>query len=89
MTGADPGAVELLEPGVCFDPPPNIPHFFLVRVENKMHIVYIACWLQLKYVRVMQSKFTKNKPNFFSNRRGGGGGVAPVLDPPLYDVGLI
>ena len=33
-------------------------------------------------MRVTQSKFQKNKPQKF---QGGGGGGAPVLDPPLPD----
>ena len=30
----------------CFDAPSQIPNAFVVRVENKIHIVNIACWLQ-------------------------------------------
>ena len=29
--------------GDCFDPPSNIPDGFEVTVENKIHIVIIAC----------------------------------------------
>ena len=35
---------------------------FVVRSENKIHIVNIAYRLQLKYIRVMKSDFTKTKP---------------------------
>ena len=35
---------------------------FVVRSENKMHIVNNAYCLQLKYMLVMQSDFTKTKP---------------------------
>ena len=55
---------------------------FVVRVENKLHIVHFACLLQLKYIPVMQSKFTKSTPKIFSNRGAAPG--APVLVPPLY-----
>ena len=53
---------------------PFITLFFWVRVENKRHIINIACWLQLKYMRVMQSKFTKTPPVFFQT-----GGAHPVI----------
>ena len=37
--------------------------------ENKIQIVNIACWLQLKFIYVMESKFTKTNPKLvFSNR---------------------
>ena len=36
----------------------NTPCAFIVREENKIHIVHIACLLQLKSMRVTQSKFT-------------------------------
>ena len=45
--------------------PLNTPY---ARVENKIHNVHIAFLLQLKYMRVMQSKFTKTNPKIFSNR---------------------
>ena len=32
----------------------------------------ILDWLQWKYMRVIQSKFTKTKPKIFSNGEGGG-----------------
>ena len=60
-------AVEFLGTGDCFDVPSNTPNIFVVRVGNKIHIVNIACWPQLKYLRVMQSKFTKTNPTNFSN----------------------
>ena len=54
----------------------------LVRVENKVNIVNIVWWLQLKHMHVIQSKFTNtNPPNKF--KRGGGAPGAPMLDPPL------
>ena len=77
--GADPGilkngvrgpeAVEFLGSWDCFDATLHIPYIFIVRVENKIHIVNISCWLWLKYMRVKQSKFTKSKP-FFQTGRG-------------------
>ena len=55
-TVVDPG---ILEPGVAvqarynffrsgdgFDPPLHLPYISVVRVENKIHIVNIECWLQ-------------------------------------------
>ena len=36
--------------------------------QNKIHIVNMACWLKLKFINVMQSKFTKINPKLFSNR---------------------
>ena len=45
----------MLGSGVCFHAPSQVPYSFLVRVESKIHILQIACWLQLKYyLRVMQ-----------------------------------
>ena len=77
-TGVDPG---ILKPGsaalawqnfwilgICFDTLSYIPYLFIVKVENKIHIINIALLLQLKY---MQSKFTKINPIsliLFSNR---------------------
>ena len=72
--------------GVCFDAPSNIPYVFVARVVNKIHNINIVNWVKSKYMRVIQSKFTTPNPNFFQN---GGGGGAPVLDPPLYNDGYI
>ena len=51
--------------------PLNTPSAFIDRrVKNKILIIRIACLLhvQLKYMRVTESKFTKTNPKFFSNR---------------------
>ena len=53
--------------------PLHIPYLFVVGEENIRHIVNIACWRQLKYMRVMQSKFTKNNLQFFFFKQGRGG----------------
>ena len=33
----------ILRPGDCFDAPSHIPYAFVLKVENKIHIVIIAC----------------------------------------------
>lgn len=43
-------------------------NIFVVRVENKMHIVHIDCMLTIIIMHFMQSKFIKTKQNFLSNR---------------------
>ena len=80
--GRSPSAVDFLESWDCFDAPQHIPFAFVVRVKNKIHIEHIPWLIQLKYMRVMQSKFTKTTPKIFSN--GGRAPGAPILDPPLY-----
>ena len=45
----NPGGVEFLGSGHCFDAPSYILYLFVVNVENKIHMVNITCWLQLKY----------------------------------------
>ena len=52
--------VEILGSGNYFDDPLHI--CFVVRKENKTHIENIACMLQLKYMHVRQSDFTKTNP---------------------------
>ena len=47
--GCNPGEVEFLGSGDCFDAPSYILYLFVVNVENKIHMVNITCWLQLKY----------------------------------------
>ena len=47
-------------------------------IENEIHIVNIACWLQLMYMRVIQSNITNITPQ--KKFKGGGG------DPPLFAV---
>ena len=37
------GAVSFFRSENCFDAPSHIPYVFVVRAENKMHIVNIAC----------------------------------------------
>ena len=69
--GRGPGAVEF-----CFDNPSHIPYVLVDRVVNKIHNVNIVYWLKSKYMRVIQLKFTKTNPIFFSKRGGGGGGRA-------------
>ena len=70
--GRGPGAVQIF---YCFFyAPSHKPYVFVVRVVNKKNIVNIVCCLKLNYMRVIQSKFTKTNPNFFSNQGGGGGG---------------
>ena len=46
--------------------------FFNWEKNSKMNILHIVCWPQWKYMRVMQSKFTKYNPK--KNLKGGGGG---------------
>ena len=58
--------------------PTNTPYAFIVRVENKMHVVHIACLLQLFKVYAFYAVIIYK---YFQT--GGGGGGAPVLDPPL------
>ena len=68
--GGGPSAVEFWVSGDCFVAPKHIPNISVVRFENKIHIVHIACLLQLKNMLVMQSKFTKTTPqNIF--KQGG------------------
>ena len=47
-----PGAVEFLGSGNCFYALSYIPYLFIARVE-------IECWLQSKYIRILQKTFTK------------------------------
>ena len=44
--------------------------WFIVRVDIKVHILNTAWWLQFKYMRILQSKFTNTTPKKF--KRGGG-----------------
>ena len=55
--------------------PLNTTYALIIRVENKIHIVHIACLLQLKYMSVQ-----KQTPKYFQT--GGRAPGAPVLDPP-------
>lgn len=64
------GAVEYLGSGDCFGVPSQISFGFILRVENIIHTVKMACQLQLTYIREMQSKCTKTFQQ---------GGVRPVL----------
>ena len=41
--GRCPGAVLFLRSGDCFDAPSHISYDFVVSVEDKVHIVNIAC----------------------------------------------
>ena len=41
--GRCPGAVLFFRSGDCFDAPSHISYAFVVSVENKVHIVNIAC----------------------------------------------
>ena len=58
-----------------------ISYLSVVRVENKIHIVKIECWLPLNYC-VLCSQYLQKQPQYFV-QTGGGGPGAPVLDPPL------
>ena len=51
------------------------------QTENRLRIVHIVCSLQLNYMRVMQSNFTKTNHTNISIR--GRAPSAPVLDPHL------
>ena len=80
-TVADPGiskrgggAVKFLGLGFVFYAPSHIPYVFVARVVNKIHNVNIVYWLKPKYMRVIQSKFTKTNPYFFFKTGGGGRG---------------
>ena len=76
-------AVEFLGSEVCFDAPFIHTLCLVVRAENRIHIVNIVWLLQLKYMRVIQSKFTNRNPPKISNRGARAG--APLLDPPLLE----
>ena len=53
----------LFRSGDCFDAPSHTPYAFVVRVENKIHIVNIACCMvTMIFMRVMESKFLKIDP---------------------------
>ena len=71
--GSGPGAIEFLGSEVYFDAPFTHTLCFLVRVENREHIV--------KYSRIIQSKFTKTNPKKIQT--GGRAPDAPVLDLPF------
>ena len=47
--------------GFCFDAPSHIPFVFVARVVNKIHNLNIVYWLKSKYMRIIQSKFTKKQ----------------------------
>ena len=64
----------ILRSWICFDAPSHIP-FFVARVVNKIHNVNIVYWLKSKYMRVIQSKFTKTNRQNFSKW----GGHAPAF----------
>ena len=59
--------------GLLWCPFTHIFYVFVVRVQNEIYIVNIVCWLQLKKMHVIRSKFLKTNPNKFSN-----GGARPV-----------
>ena len=50
ISAVRPNPVVFFVSGSCID----IPNVFFMTVEDKIHIVTIACWLQLKYMCVMQ-----------------------------------
>lgn len=54
---------------------------FVVKVENEIHIMHIACWLQLKNMRLLQFKIIKTKLNYFQTGVGGGGARARFAGP--------
>ena len=54
-------------------PRQTCPEFIVVRVEIKIHIVKIACWLQLKYVKCSQVFEIPPPPPLDIQSRGGGG----------------
>ena len=60
--GSGPGAVEFLESEVCFDAPFTHTLCFVVRVENKVHIINIVWQLQLKCMRVIYSQNLQIQP---------------------------
>ena len=43
---------KILRSGVCFETPSHIPYVSVVRLENKIQIENIACWLKSKYMIV-------------------------------------
>ena len=49
---------------------------FVARVVNKIHNINNVYLLKSKYMRVIQSKFTKTHPCFLK-RNGGGGRAGP------------
>ena len=75
--GRGPGMVDFFRSGVCFDAPSHILSVFEARVLNKIHNVHIVYLLKSNYMRVIQSKFTKQTRNFVQN--GGGGRTAPLV----------
>ena len=83
FTVADPGISKggggarsrggrIFRSGVCFDAPKHILYVFVARVVNKIHNVNIVYCQKSNYMRVIQLKFTKNKPVIFFKTGGGG-----------------
>ena len=50
---------------------------FVARVVNKIHNINTVYLQKSKYMRVIQSKFTKTNPYFFSKWGGGGQRAGP------------
>ena len=69
--GARSRGGRIFRSGVCFDAPSHMPYMFAARLVNKIHNINIVYFLKSKYILVIQSKFTKTNPYFFS--KGGGG----------------
>ena len=64
--GRGPIAVKFLGSGDCYNyAPSHISHPFVVRLDNKIHFAYIACWLQIKNMHVIELKFPKTNTQKF------------------------
>ena len=61
------------ESGDCFDAAEHKPYAFVVRVETKIHIVNIACLLQLYACYAVKIHKKNNLKNIFKQ-----GGARPV-----------
>ena len=81
--GGHPGVAEFFGSWDCFDAPSHIPYAFVVRVENKIDIINIACLLKYIIIYVcFVVIICKNKPKKI--KKGGDGNPnSPVLNPPL------
>ena len=73
------GAVEFLGSEFCLMPPFTHILCFIVRVENKVHIVNIVWWICVLYSQNLQIQPHPPK----KIQTGGRAPGAPVLDPPL------
>ena len=76
------GAVEFLGSGFVLMPFQTYPMFYSESREQSTYCKH-CMMATIKYMRIMQSKFTNTTPQKIQT-----GGRAPVLDPPLIDAYL-